>query len=115
MGFIPPWSSRSSTWGPRTSTAASTTSPESWSWDPAIRPRTPWGYQVNGELTLHGVTKPLEVKVERVGSSKDAKMGERSGFETTFTIKRSDYGMKFMVGPLGDEVQITLSVEAVKK
>lgn len=73
------------------------------------------GYQVNGELTLHGVTKPLEVKVERVGSSKDARMGERSGFETTFTIKRSDYGMKTMVGPLGDEVQITLSVEAVKK
>src|SRR5262245_15621683 len=46
------------------------------------------GYQVNGELTLHGVTKPLEVKVEMIGSSSDARLGDRSGFETTFTIKR---------------------------
>jgi polyisoprenoid-binding protein YceI len=74
-------------------------------------------WEVAGDFTLHGVTKPLTVTVKPTGSSNDPKMGARSGFETEFTIKRSDYGMTFMLDnkALGDEVKIMLSVEAVEK
>ena len=41
--------------------------------------------------------------------------GVIAGGETRFTIKRSDYGMNFMQGALGDEVHIILSIEAVKQ
>jgi len=72
-------------------------------------------FSVTGNLTLRGVTKPLTVTVKELGTGKGM-MGEtRTGFETTFTIKRSDYGMNFMVGPAGDEVSLTLDAEGVKQ
>jgi polyisoprenoid-binding protein YceI len=70
-------------------------------------------YQVDGELTLHGVTKPLSVSVEPSGSG-DTPMGHRAGYETTFTVKRSDFGMGGMLDALGDEVRVTVSVECTK-
>jgi polyisoprenoid-binding protein YceI len=71
-------------------------------------------YEVTGDLTLHGVTKPVTVKLERIGSAKDPRSGKlRTGFETTFTIKRSDFGMKYAIGLLGDDVRVTVAVEGV--
>ena len=35
------------------------------------------------------------------------------GFETTFTIKRSEYGMNFELKGISDEIRITVSVEAI--
>lgn len=68
-------------------------------------------FEVTGDLTLHGVTKPVTVEVRHTGQGKGQK-GEVAGLETTFTIKRSDYGMNFMVGKgLGDDVTITVSLE----
>jgi polyisoprenoid-binding protein YceI len=72
-------------------------------------------YQVSGDLTLHGVTKPVTVKVERTGAGKDPWGGFRNGFESTFTVKRSDFGMKGMLDAISDDVQLTVSSEAVKK
>jgi polyisoprenoid-binding protein YceI len=71
--------------------------------------------EVTGDLTLHGVTKPVTVKVAKVGSGKGMNGESLVGFETTFSIKRSDFGMTNMVGPVGDDVQITVAVEAAKK
>jgi polyisoprenoid-binding protein YceI len=71
------------------------------------------GYEVAGTLTVHGQTQPLTVKLERIGTGKDPFGGTRTGVETTFVIKRSDYGMKFMVGPIADEVRITVALEGV--
>ncbi len=67
-------------------------------------------FEVAGDLTIHGVTKPLTVKVAHTGTGK-SRDGEVAGFETVFTIKRTDFGMTYMVGPLGDDVQITISLE----
>jgi polyisoprenoid-binding protein YceI len=69
---------------------------------------------VTGDLTLHGVTKSVTVKVDHTGSG-DMKGKPIVGFETVFTVKRSDYGMKEMMGPLGDEVRLTIALEAGKK
>lgn len=72
--------------------------------------------QVTGDLSLHGVTKPITVEIAHVGTVDHPRFGHRSGFETTFTIKRSDFGMGAMVdtGMLGDEVQLTVSIECVR-
>ena len=68
-------------------------------------------YEVTGDLTLRGQTKPLTVTVEDTGRG-PGRTGEVAGLRTTFTIKRSDFGMNFMVGKgLADEVEITVSLE----
>lgn len=72
-------------------------------------------YDVVGELTLHGVTKPLTVSLEKVGAGSDPWGGNRAGFETTFTIKRSEYGMDKMLNGVGDEVRMIVSLEGVKQ
>ena len=51
-------------------------------------------WKVMGEMTMHGVTKAVEVDMEFVGRA-DVGRGDRVGFETTFTVKRSDFGMKW--------------------
>jgi polyisoprenoid-binding protein YceI len=69
-------------------------------------------FDVTGDLTLHGVKKAITVKVEKTGSGKGQKGEDLVGFETTFTVKRSDYGMTQMVGPIGDEVKLMIGIEA---
>lgn len=71
--------------------------------------------EVTGDLTLHGVKKPVKVEMMRIGSGKDPWGGFRSGYEGTLVIKRSDFGMKFMLEGIGDEVTIILSIEGVRK
>jgi len=72
-------------------------------------------YQVTGDFTLHGVTKSITVEFTRGPDGKNMEGGVIGGGETRFTIKRSDYGMNFMQGALGDEVHIILSIEAGKQ
>jgi polyisoprenoid-binding protein YceI len=69
-------------------------------------------WEVAGDLTLHGVTKPLTVKFAKTGEKKDQKGTLRAGGIATFSIKRSDFGMKFMIPAVGDEVNLTVSIEA---
>lgn len=80
----------------------------------SIKKLTDGKYEVSGKLTLHGQTRPLTVTLDRVGAA-DTQMGSRAGFDTNFTIKRSDFGMDKMVGPVGDEVTLWISLEGVKK
>lgn len=69
-------------------------------------------FEVTGELTLHGVTKPITVTVEKTGAS--TKMGERVGWLSTFTVKRSEFGMTFMPDAVSDEIELVVSMETVK-
>lgn len=71
-------------------------------------------YEVAGDMTLHGVTKPMTVKVEQVGSAPGMRGGKVYGFDTTFTFKRSEFGMTNMMPMLGDEVRVTVGIEASK-
>ena len=72
-------------------------------------------FEVAGDLTVHGVTKPITVTVKKIGEGdKGGQFGYRAGWETTFTVKRSDFGMNFMPGGIGDEVEIHVGIEAVK-
>ncbi len=75
---------------------------------------------VTGDLTLHGVTKEVVLKAEFLGQGPGMQGETRSGWHGTTTIKRSDFGINFgkdIEGTplIGDEVEILLDIEAVKK
>lgn len=72
-------------------------------------------YSVSGRLTCHGVTRPITVKVRHIGSGYDPWGGFRAGFETSFVIKRSDFGMTHMLGGVGDEVGLTVTIEGIRQ
>ena len=71
-------------------------------------------FSAAGKMTLLGVTKPVEAEVDLVGltQSQGTKM---IGFDGAFTIKRSDFGMSFMVGPLSDEIEIHFAIQALSR
>ncbi|HOQ33134.1 MAG TPA: YceI family protein [Candidatus Hydrogenedens sp.] len=72
-------------------------------------------YRIKGVLTLLGVDKPIEFEARLVGSGKGRNNEDRLGFEAVFTIKRSDFGMvKYLPSQIGDEVSITVGIEAEK-
>src|SRR5438094_10332377 len=71
--------------------------------------------KVSSDLTRRGVTKPLTADFKKGGEGKGVFGETRGGGETRFTIKRSDFGMNFQQGPVGDEVTIILSLEGVKQ
>jgi len=71
-------------------------------------------YDVAGDFTLHGVTKPITIRLEQTGTAKTPR-GELAGFETRFTIKRSDFGIVFMPDGLGDEIGMIISLESAKR
>jgi len=71
-------------------------------------------YKVTGDFTLHGTTKEITTEVHLIGAGEGRQGEERVGFETTFTIKRSEYGMDQMIPAVGDEVTITFGTEGVR-
>jgi len=78
------------------------------------------GYAVNGDLTLHGVTKSVVLKMEtpskeQIGMDKKV----HRGFTATTTINRKDFGLVWAGtvangdAMLGDDVKIELDIDAV--
>ena len=68
-------------------------------------------WDVTGDLTIRGQTKPVTVQVTHTGQA-TGRRGEVAGIEAKFTFKRSDFGMNYMVGKgLGDEVTIMAGLE----
>ena len=65
---------------------------------------------LTGELTFHGVTKPLTVRSNRVGQSKDLKGESQTGSDIYLVIKRSEFGIKGDVPAVGDEIFLTIRV-----
>jgi polyisoprenoid-binding protein YceI len=73
-------------------------------------------WSVEGELTLHGVTKPISVTAEKTGEAEGrGGRGRVAGFECHFEIKRSEFGMDNMLGMLSDEVGVIVSLEVQLK
>jgi len=70
-------------------------------------------FKVTGDLTVHGVTKPvvLDATLNKAGMQPMLKV-PAIGFDATATIKRSDFGMGAYVPNVSDEVQIRITTEA---
>lgn len=71
------------------------------------------GYTVTGNLSLHGVTKEITVNLVTAEGQNFEKKPVR-GFTTTFTINRSDYGMKAYIPMVSDEVTLMISLQGEK-
>lgn len=76
--------------------------------------------ELEGELTVRGVTRPVTLSVEFNGVGQDPWGGTRAGFSATAMISRKDYGIEFNIPvgegmTLGDKVGISLEVQAVKE
>ena len=71
--------------------------------------------KIIGDLTMNGVTKPvvLDAKLNQAGEHPMAKQ-PWAGFDATATVKRSDFDMGMFAPYVSDEVQIMISVEAMK-
>jgi len=76
-------------------------------------------YVVAGDLSLHGVTKPVELTLEFNGVSADPWGGTRAGFSATTEINRRDFGVDITL-PLdgggvvvGDKIKVALEIEAI--
>jgi polyisoprenoid-binding protein YceI len=78
------------------------------------------GYRLTGNLTMHGVTKPVVLDVESLGVGKDPWGNERIGFQAEASINRKDFGLGWNQALetggvlVGDKVEILLDVQAVK-
>ena len=72
-------------------------------------------YQAKAELNLRGVKKEITVDITHVGSGEHPRFGVRAGFETTFAVNRSDFGMNYMPEGLGDSVELTVFIEGSRK
>lgn len=71
---------------------------------------------VVGTLTIKGVAAPTTLTVTKIGENPKTAFGDhRIGYETTFTIKRSAFGVGAMADKIGDDVTITIGIEGVKK
>jgi len=77
-------------------------------------------YAVTGDLSMHGVTKTITVPVKHTGFLNLGKQ-EKAGFELTIPISRKDFGIAWNRtsdeggAMLGDEVEVTVLVEANKE
>jgi polyisoprenoid-binding protein YceI len=77
------------------------------------------GWKVDGNLTVHGVTKPVTLDLEPTGLAKDPWGNTRTGFEATTEISRSDFGLEWNQAletggvVVSDKVKVELEVEAV--
>lgn len=77
--------------------------------------------KVEGNLTMHGITKPVTLDVDFLGSGKGMMGEDRAGFEGATTLNRKDFDIVWNRNLdqggtlLGDDVAIHLSIEAFVK
>ncbi len=78
-------------------------------------------YNVTGNLSLHGVTRPETFKVTFEGQGKDPWGNEKVGFSAEGKINRSDYGLTYNAALetggvlIGDQIKVSLQIEAAKE
>ena len=72
--------------------------------------------EIEGQLTLLGVTKPVNIKIDR-WVCREHPMSKRAmcGGNASGSFKRSDFGMKYGVPNLGDEIRLMINFEGYKE
>jgi polyisoprenoid-binding protein YceI len=82
------------------------------------------GYVLTGDLTLHGVTKSVELDLVLNGTGPDSHGGTRAGFTATTELNRKDFGLTWSMAVggagavagavvVGERVAVTIEIEAV--
>ncbi len=73
------------------------------------------GYRVTGDLTLRGVRRSVVLRMTKVGEGETPFKDYRIGFDGGMQIRRSEFGMQGGLPMVGDEVDITLAIEAIRQ
>lgn len=72
--------------------------------------------RMHGDLTFHGVTKPVVMDVKLVGAKTHPMRGVGAmGFSAVTTFKRSDFGVTNLVPMVGDEVTVRVEAEFLQQ
>ena len=84
-----------------------------------ITRKTSEHFEITGDLTIKGITKPVTLQVTRYGEINDPVMGHRIAFTAEGQINRKDFGMEFdMLADnrlvVGHEIKISIEVEVVE-
>jgi polyisoprenoid-binding protein YceI len=86
----------------------------------AIRSTGEDEFEIDGELTIHGVTKSITLRAETEGTETDMQGNDRVGLSASVQIDRSEYGVKFNAAlgsgnmVVSDRVKIQVNLSAVK-
>jgi polyisoprenoid-binding protein YceI len=73
------------------------------------------GYEVTGDLTMHGVTRSITLPLTGGKQAEFPKGVQRTGFSTQLRLKRSEFGMDHFAEAVGDDVYVNVSFEGTKK
>lgn len=79
------------------------------------------GYQVDGDLAILGVTRPVTLDLEFNGVGPDPWGGTRAGFSASTEISRKDFGLEWNVALetggvlVGDKVKVELEIQAIQQ
>lgn len=73
-------------------------------------------FRLHGDLTVNGITKPviLNAVLNKVGQHPFYENADAAGFNATTTLKRSDFGIDKYVPVVSDELQVSITVEAIE-
>ncbi len=70
-------------------------------------------WKMTGDLEMRGTRKSVSLDFEKTGEAAGRGGGTVAGFHSRFTIDRTEWGMDYMAGgPLGNEIEMTVSLEA---
>lgn len=81
----------------------------------SVKPGADGKAMVEGQLTLHGVTKAITINAEYIGGGKDPWGGVRQGFSGTTSFALADFGITKNLGPASKVIQLELHIEGVRK
>lgn len=87
----------------------------------AIEPVGDGDYKIVGELTIHGITREIELDAELGGVEQGPEGEHRIGFEITGQLSRKDYEMRFDAAlgsgnaVVADKVKLAIDVEAIRR
>jgi polyisoprenoid-binding protein YceI len=71
---------------------------------------------VEGNLTMHGVTKPVTLNVDKITcGANPMNKKEMCGFNASTVIKRSEFGINYGLPAIGDEVTLSIEAEGYKQ
>lgn len=71
-------------------------------------------FDVEGQLTLHGVTRDVTIAVQKVGEGEDPWGGYRVGFTGAAEIALKDFGIDYDLGPASQVLELDLNIEGVR-
>ena len=78
-----------------------------------VRMTGPQTFSIDGRLTMHGVTRPITFDAHATGVRGDASGKRRVHYDAVGSFRRSDYGMTYARGVVGNVVKLNVTIEAV--